>query len=1032
MASNYEAILADNVREYGEGTRHLAFLGRLYTDRTHFIFELLQNAEDAGAKEIRFDLFEDRLEVRHNGRPFNEQDVSGICGVDEGTKAEDLTQIGKFGIGFKSVYAYTRNPEIHSGDEHFRIEHYVRPFQASPAAPGNTWTTLFIFPFDVSDVEPTTCRHEIAERLRNLNARTLLFLRNMGEIAYKLPDQSGGTYLREVTQREIAKKVLVIGQNNGLEEDETWLVFERPVPVPSGDGQVHVEVAFRLQNSTHDQAEEVVKVDDSPLIVYFPTEKPTRLGFLVQGPYRTTPSRDNIPKDDDWNTKLLRETAILATEALGHLKVMGLMTVGSLSTLPIRPENFPKDGMFYPIFEAVRNALREQELLPADDGTFVSARRARLARGGDLRRLLPNDLLTSLLKAQEGLKWLSGEITHDRTQTRDLHGYLLSELEVKVIDPESFAKNLSEDFLAGRDDDWFTSFYKFLLKQEALWEKPKSSWEKPGILREKPIIRLENGTVVPPFDSSGNPNAYLPGDNGEGFALVSRAIASHEPALDFLKRLGMTEPEATAYAIEHVLPKYKSSERNGIGEDQYRIDLQAIFGALKTDSQQKRQHLIDEARKTPFVQAVNAANTMTFRKPDEVYLPTDDLRMFFEGNSDAWFLSDSICIYAYEVWKELGATDLPRRIAHNRLPREVGEYSKWKPEVSNYDLEGLQFFLDQLEQYPDRSEPALQQGATLWRILLCCLQGNASFFDGTYRWFYYTWKTKTFAPDFQVLLQRSAWLPTSLGERRIPSECSLDELHSDLEQDDRLIKALKVLPSKSELVQKSRTKLLEELRLSGYPEDSLKILDLLQEYPPEVASRFIQQLESFNISPEFPTDQSKNPSNRDTQTRKQYAEAPGREFDIRNRSVRTSRSSVDPQVSLRSLYTNVDQQLVCQICKNVMPFKKRDGDYYFEAVEALNGDHLSKEHEAQFLALCPVCAAMYEEFVKRDPDAMAQVANSLLASQEPEISLQLGDLKTSIRFVDIHFRDLKTILTMNGDGSTGRQVSTDDSARRES
>lgn len=378
MASNYEVIRADNIREYGEGTRHLSFLGRLYTDRTHFIFELLQNAEDAGASKIRFDLFENRLEVRHEGRPFNERDVRGICGVDEGTKAEDLTQIGKFGIGFKSVYAYTGNPEIHSGDEHFRIEHYVRPFQASSVTPGNTWTTLFIFPFDVSDVEPTTCRHEIAERLRNLNARTLLFLRNLGEIAYGLPDQSGGTYLREATPQGIAKRVQVVGQNKGLDEDEAWLVFERPVAVPSGDGQVHVEIAFRLQNSAHDQAEEVVKVDDSPLIVYFPTEKPTRLGFLVQGPYRTTPSRDNVPKDDDWNTKLLCDTAILATEALEHLKGMGLITISLLQALPIRSGDFPDNGMFYPIAKGIREALRDQDLLPSDDGSFVSASKAQL------------------------------------------------------------------------------------------------------------------------------------------------------------------------------------------------------------------------------------------------------------------------------------------------------------------------------------------------------------------------------------------------------------------------------------------------------------------------------------------------------------------------------------------------------------------------------------------------------------------------------------------------------------------------------
>ncbi len=75
MPSNYAKIRTENIREYGEGTRHLSFLERLYTDRTHFIFELLQNAEDAEASKILFKLFEDRLEVKHNGRLFNLQSV---------------------------------------------------------------------------------------------------------------------------------------------------------------------------------------------------------------------------------------------------------------------------------------------------------------------------------------------------------------------------------------------------------------------------------------------------------------------------------------------------------------------------------------------------------------------------------------------------------------------------------------------------------------------------------------------------------------------------------------------------------------------------------------------------------------------------------------------------------------------------------------------------------------------------------------------------------------------------------------------
>ena len=43
--------------------------------------------------------------------------------------------------------------------------------------------------------------------------------------------------------------------------------------------------------------------------------------------------------------------------------------------------------------------------------------------------------------------------------------------------------------------------------------------------------------------------------------------------------------------------------------------------------------------------------------------------------------------------------------------------------------------------------------------------------------------------------------------------------------------------------------------------------------------------------------------------------------------------------------------------------KKRDGEYYFQAVAALFKNHFTREHKAQFLALCPLCVAMYSEFV---------------------------------------------------------------------
>src|SRR5580698_5512752 len=175
MPADYQRIREENIARYGWDTAVLDLLGQLYSERTHFIFELIQNAEDAGATELAFSLFPDRLEVRHDGRPFTEADVRGVCGVGQSGKSLEFTAIGKFGIGFKSVYAYTRSPRIYSGDESFRIESYVRPAAIDPL-PGLAAATRFVFPFDLETVPPETAATEITAALTALPPTTLLFL----------------------------------------------------------------------------------------------------------------------------------------------------------------------------------------------------------------------------------------------------------------------------------------------------------------------------------------------------------------------------------------------------------------------------------------------------------------------------------------------------------------------------------------------------------------------------------------------------------------------------------------------------------------------------------------------------------------------------------------------------------------------------------------------------------------------------------------------------------------------------------------
>ena len=72
-------------------------------------------------------LHKDSICFYNDGKPFDEADVIGLSSMLETTKADDAKKIGKFGMGFKSVFKYTCEPQIYSDDEAFCIKSYLLP-----------------------------------------------------------------------------------------------------------------------------------------------------------------------------------------------------------------------------------------------------------------------------------------------------------------------------------------------------------------------------------------------------------------------------------------------------------------------------------------------------------------------------------------------------------------------------------------------------------------------------------------------------------------------------------------------------------------------------------------------------------------------------------------------------------------------------------------------------------------------------------------------------------------------------------------
>jgi len=228
-----------------------------------------------------------------------------------------------------------------------------------PLAPGGT---LFVFPFDHDVVPAAVAVREIAAALTGLQPRILLFLRNIERLRVRGAGGPGSLAERSVQFETGARRRVMLSRSRGRRGEE-WLVWHRQVE-GLGRPAAPVEIAFLVQGGR------LVPYHDSPLIVFFPTEKETFLGFLIQGPYRTTPARDNVPGHDPSNQVLVGETAGLLCDVLRELRDGGRLTVEVLATLPLDAARFPDGSMFRPLFDAVGDAL-----------TAEAGGRRRLLRG---------------------------------------------------------------------------------------------------------------------------------------------------------------------------------------------------------------------------------------------------------------------------------------------------------------------------------------------------------------------------------------------------------------------------------------------------------------------------------------------------------------------------------------------------------------------------------------------------------------------------------------------------------------------------
>ena len=348
-----------------------------YPETAHFVYELIQNADDAKATRSSFILSKDCLIFKHNGSKHfdvtdveNEEirqgDINAICSLWS-EKAEDDVTIGKFGVGFKSVFKYVDSPEIYDDEFKFRIDNYIVPTELETDHElRQTGETLFVLKFK----EPEKAYKHIESRLKELK-NPILYLNHLESIEWKYADDDKVYVYRKEAFKEFERDS-VICENVVLtsgDKQERLYVFTKEVELtnPSTGNMVrqNIRVAYYLKEDGSLDAE---KVRD--IYCFFATSDSFGMCFESHGPFMLNESRTNILQDDNVVNEMLDGYILdLASQSLIYLKEYRLLNENLFAIVPKETKYLRDKGMMAMVKNKFSEIIINNELILARDGS---------------------------------------------------------------------------------------------------------------------------------------------------------------------------------------------------------------------------------------------------------------------------------------------------------------------------------------------------------------------------------------------------------------------------------------------------------------------------------------------------------------------------------------------------------------------------------------------------------------------------------------------------------------------------------------
>ncbi len=933
--------------------------------------------------------------------------------------------------------------------------------------------TRFVFPFDNPDKSPEKASEEIETKLLQLNENALLFLSNIRKIEYHLPDSTTGFLeQKENANDENRIEISVMRPEGIVPESVHYLKFENVVSIQDEDNdefkKCRIAIAFGMDKPGGGEWK-IIPLNPGQVCIYFPaTNAISKLRFHLHAPFASTVARDSV-RDCSANDELRDHLAELIAESMHTIRDQGLLDVEFLATLPNSRDNLLP--FYLPIQKRLIEEFNTEKLTPMKRGPDEHAAASGCYRGQRvLSDLIIDEDLAILFDKDRALPmWIANPPRLDSSPEDNF----LTMLDISEWTVEDFIQILNTssesvmEWLKRKPDEWHQDLY--VLLGDFLSRAPSYPYsatrERTEKLSNLCIIRCNDGeyrvgsdchfsgndvesdedlhsdiTVLAEGDPLESQGKKMPEEN---FHYVASTVYSsgsskdqQEKACKFLESIGVRKVD-DAERVKAIL-----EQRYTEGSIKPREEDMEKFIALVEDQPEKKSLFKDY-----FIFEVDLErdDSRWFRKPsgvfvDSPYLDTG-LTVYHEGLSEdsASFkraLSPNYARSGVDLKKISGfaeAVGAQTKLAvkDQGIPSDHPEHQylvelakgQWRYKTGkneDYIIPEIKTLLN---------APSIEKSRLIWQTMRFlpepCLRARF-------------WNNKKFgnrAPGKSSLvheLKNAKWVPQK-NANSISFVCPCNALIEDLPEGflyEKGQKWLDAIEFGKTVREQSAKHVQRDQQAKNFGFDSSeeveKYAKLRQVLKAEdvVVDDIISQYDSQNndMKPDFPTSTVRNPELRKKRVLEQLENAPEKSYEEREQRKRDTKTEIDPRTSLIEWYTNESGEMICQICKEEMPFKKVDNEYYFVAVEALTirfkddelpKNHFSKEYEAQYLALCPECAARYNYFareVKEGIKVMEKLRKQMINSDNLTIPVCLGELETDIRFVEAHLHDLKEVL----------------------